>query len=65
MKEFVCVNDEKMNCGTVRLTTSWGFGGPDLWVHTGNPNTKLNGYHWCDQVGVAELGATPSTMEVV
>lgn len=21
MKEFVCVNDEKMNCGTVRLTT--------------------------------------------
>ena len=60
-KEFICVNDETYNCGTVTQRT-FKHGEPD-WVHTGEPNApKMKGRPFCDPDG-REI-ATPSTMEI-
>lgn len=62
MAEFVCVNDEEANCGTV---TNINQAGKETWVHTGRPNAASRK----NMIACADSGpttfATPSTMEIV
>jgi hypothetical protein len=60
MSEFVCVNDEEFNCGTVKKIERRGV---TFWVHTGNPNaSNRKDRVLCDKNH--HKGATPSTMEI-
>ncbi len=65
-REFVCVNDGLMNCGTVRLSD---LSGTPRWVHTGEPYAKeMKERKFCDgAAGIRErlLVANPSTMEII
>jgi hypothetical protein len=62
MAEYICVNDEEANCGTVHLIKD---GDLELWVHTGYPRTRLAGTYKCNESNTSDLFATPSTMEIV